>query len=157
VPRAVKWFTTMFTDQAIASAGILPITLLDAVDQANMKGSTVTRMIIDIWGQADVLSARKRLDIGIIWIDTDAVIASALPDPEVESERADWLFRGTEFYVGTSSTPANARMWPRSWDIRSQRKCTSDLDQLMLIAKVNAITSGGILFSGTVRVLLRLP
>jgi len=160
MPRALKWYTKHFTDVALASGLAIQQELLGAVDQANQKGSTVTRLIIDVWGQCDTENTRKRVDMGILWVDGDAFTAGAFPDPEIDTERADWLWRATEQYIGTSGSSGGVfSVGPqrRSWDIRSQRICRADTDMLMMLFKTNAVTTGGIFVTGAIRTLLRLP
>jgi len=154
--RTLKWFTALGNDAAIASAGQGTFNLLSAVDQANLKGSTVTRILFKAWGVPDLAGARKSIDMGITWLDTDAVVAGAFPDVDVAAERVDWLYRSRMFTQGETSV-VQGMVATEVADIRSQRICRADLDQLTLIVDVNSITGGGIFLTFIARILLRLP
>ena len=157
MPRAVKWFTTLGNRQALASGSQNDFNLLAAVSQANMKGSTVTRMIVDMWVDADTASSHKIMDFGILWLDGDAVAANVLPDTDVETERADYILR-SRMVLSAHNVNTEVREGAfRHYDIRAQRICRADTDQLTLVVDLDSGTTGGLFLDFMIRVLIRLP
>jgi len=155
--RTVKWFTTLRTDQVLASGLQTTFDLLAGVAVANRKGSTVTRFLLDIWMTPDTINSRKAIDFGTVWVDSDAVVAGAFPDADVETEKVDWLMRSRMVVLGPNAGSIFLQPPMRSYDIRSQRICRADNDELRLICDINAITTGGVFITFISRVLLRLP
>ena len=156
MPRAVKWFTTLLDEQAIVSGGQKHYDILPDLSTANAKGSTVTRLILDMWLHGDTGNARKICDYGVLWLSSDAFTASAVPELDDQTERPDYLYRGRVYVVGSAPSEMQQVTMKRH-DIRSQRICRSDDDKLTLVMDLNAITAGGIFLTVFARVLVRLP
>ena len=154
--RELKWFTTLRQHVAIASAGNLRVPILGGIEIANMKGSTVTRIIADFWARTDTLNTFKVWDFGILWYPTAAVDSNAYPDLAVEEENYDWLLRSRMFVPG-GNTGQNTVVVEKRFDNRSGRICRSEQDQLMLVSDLNSTFSGGIFLTFIIRVLMRLP
>jgi len=157
VPRAMKWYTSIFNNTAIVNGGTFRRSLLPGIPDALRKGSTVTRILLSLWMENDTFTTLKRLDLGIGWIDEDAFNASAFPDPEDENERFDWIFRDSIVEgIGPSGTNSKDVRVTR-YDLRSQRICRAENDLLIIMGKLDTVNTGGVFFSGLTRVLLRLP
>ena len=154
--RAMKWYTTLVNENAISSGGFLRLPLLSGMSIANMKGSTVTRMIIDIWLRPDTLSSFKILDFGILWYPQAAVDANAFPDLAIEDEKYDWLLRSRMYATGSVSGQ-NPIITEKHYDNGSQRICRATNDILMMLIDLNSVTAGGVFFSMSHRGLVRLP
>jgi len=155
--RAVKWFTTIRQAQALVDGGQITFDLLSALSQANAKGSTVTRMIMDLVTRADTLSSTKATDFGVVWMHADAVAAGAFPDADDEGERVDWLVRGQMITEPPALGSEFGGAGRKSMDLRTQRICRADDDQLRLIFDDPGLGSGGVFVDLMVRTLVKLP
>jgi len=156
--RAVKWFTTLLDEQALVSAGQITFDLLSGLAVANRKGSTVTRLLIDLMINPDTDGSRKLMSFGIVYVDTDAVAAGAFPDSDVADERVDWLMRGRmKVHANAAGETVAVPMATKSYDLRAQRICRAENDQLRMIFDLNSITVGGVFVNGIIRTLVRLP
>ena len=156
MPRAMKWYTSMFNTTAIVNNGTFRRSMLPGIPESLRKGSTVTRILMTLWIANDTASTIKRLDLGIGWIDEDAFNAAAFPDPEDENERFDWIFRDS-LVQGRDSGGNQGDQKYQKYDLRSQRICRAENDLLVLMGKLDGVDTGGVFFSGLTRVLLRLP
>ena len=156
--RTVKWFTTLLNTQALASAGQTNFNLLADLAVANAKGSTVTRLIIDLMVHCDTDGSRKTMDLGVVWLDGDAVAAGAFPEADAASERVDWLMRGRmKIHRFAAASLDMVPIAEKAWDIRSQRICRAERDELQMICDLDALTVGGVFITGIIRTLVRLP
>ena len=155
--RAMKWFTTLRGDQALTDGAQISFDLLAGVDQANKKGATVTRLIISMWIRNDTQQTFKVMDAGVAWVNSDAVAAAALPDPGDEADRADWLLRYRMTNQMDATTSGSQQIEDRHFDIRSQRICRSERDELRLVLEDSGLGNGGLFVTFGARVLLRLP
>ena len=153
--RRLQWFTIFNTDETISNGGQANHNLLSGLDADLAKDSTVTRIILEMWFRPGQLTSTYRVPWGITFVNADAVIAGALPDPGVAGDNTSWLIRSqTEFSSGDlSDSRQDGRV---SMDIRSQRICRSPQEQLHLI--IDLVTSGSALaYDSFSRVLVRLP
>jgi len=154
----MKWFTTLRNNQALADGLALDFPLLADAQQANRRGSTVTRIIIDQWVRNDVQQTFKIADFGIVWAHSQAVATTAaLPDPGLEDDRADWLVRFRMVNQMDATTSGTQQIAHKMMDIRSQRICRSDEDELTYIMKDSGSGNGGLFVTFSIRVLLKLP
>jgi len=154
--RTLKWFTRLQTLVALADNAQLTFNLLNDMSVADMEGSTVTRMLMEIWIRNDVAGNQKTMDWGILWVDEDAVAAGAVPDADDEDERADWIGRGRMSAVTDVLLKPDA-LFHAAYDLRSQRICRTEQDQLTLILDMDSNGAGGVFVSFIVRTLMRMP
>jgi len=147
--RPTKWFTSISNGIVVVSNGQNSINLLSAVEVANRKGSTITRILLKLVAHPEALSW------GLTFVNSDAASAGAFPDTDVATDNVDWLGRGTLFSF--SSSLADQSQDDRfEGDLGASRVWRSEQDQFHLIFDASA--------SGTdttvrvaARVLLRLP
>ena len=157
MPRTLKWFTTLRNDQALTDGAQIEIDLLADLDVANRKGSTVTRLIIDQWIRNDTQQTFKICDTGILWLNGDAFTAGAVPDPGDESDRADWMVRFRMTNQMDATTSGSQQIEDKHLDLRAQRICRAERDQLIWVCEDSGSGTGGLFVTFAIRVLLRLP
>ncbi len=92
------------------------------------------------------------IDQGIVMSDLDAIVAGALPDPEVETEQPGWLWRSTRCIVATDVNDYSQQQ-PLEFNLHSMRKFSGNNDDLELIAVNSSL--GGVFLNGLVRVLVK--
>ena len=158
--RARQWITTLRNNQALIPGVGIEFDLAADLTAGNRKGATIQRTLLELWVRNDTVNSVHHVDFGrcdwFMWIDADAAAAGGFPDPNNETEQADWLMRGRMMVVTEAInllTPLNHRMY----DLRSQRICRAENDQLMLILQTSALAGGGIFVSFLSRVLLLKP
>ena len=151
--RPLKWFTTLVQDQALAAGAGTNHALLTTLEEANAKGSTVTRIILNISLATDTLVTDGFLPFGIVYVNADAVIASAFPDPGVASDNVDWLVRD-QLHTRMSSLSDGSQLARARYDLRAQRVARSAQDQLHLVTFAAGV---GLEYAFFCRVLMRLP
>ena len=156
--RQVMWITreqivTNLASGAITNLGLYSIGIHGGT--LFKKGSTITRMLVDLIVSPDAVAQRVRLYWGIVVVNADARAAGAFPDPEDVTDRPSWLVRGRAEVMADSISDAS--QWKRiELDLRSQRIMRSEEDELQLI--LSAATTGFVLnFSAFIRILVRMP
>jgi len=153
--RPTKWFTSISNGIVVVSNGQNSINLLSAVEVANRKGSTITRILLKLVAHPEAITVLHALSWGLTFVNSDAASAGAFPDTDVATDNVDWLGRGTLFSF--SSSLADQSQDDRfEGDLGASRVWRSEQDQFHLIFDASA--------SGTdttvrvaARVLLRLP
>ena len=143
----------------MASGGQVRIPMLPLLAVGNRKGATVTRLLLEMSWIADADSARKVMNWGITYVNSDAVVALAFPDPSSTLDTPDWIARGQQFAVANSAIASSPgyNVTRKSLDLRSQRICRAEDDELYFIIDTDAITAGGVFFNHMFRTLVRLP
>ena len=142
--RLVKWFTTLWAQQALAANNQITFDLLDDLSVTQTQGATIQRMLIDIWLRNDTIQGEKAFDWGIVLVSGEAQAAGVFPDPDVEDERVDWLGRG-RMSVYTNALFVQP---PHSYmhrDLRAQRMFRNEFQQLRLICNLDVVAGGGVL------------
>ena len=154
--RAKQWITSLRNNQALVPGVGIEFDIAADLAAGNRKGATVQRVLLELWTRNDTINSVQHMDFGIMWVDTDAVVAGGFPDPNNETEQADWLVRGRMVNV----TPVLNEQSPlnhRTYDLHSQRMCRAENDQLMLILQTSASAGGGLFVSLFSRVLILKP
>ena len=155
--RPLKWFTTSqdFTNLVSNAQTNLFLYGTSSSVAEGVKGSTITRMIVDLTCAPIAVSQRVQLFWGIAIINADARAAGAFPEADDPGDRADWLARGR--LQSTSGNLSNRSEWDQvRLDLHSQRIMRGAEDELHLV--LDAIGSGFTLdFSAYIRVLMKLP
>ncbi len=155
-PRAMKWFTSFQNDLAVADNSQANVELLDGMAIGNVKGSTITRIVLDVVGRLDTVDTFKSLRWGIVQVNSDAAAANAFPDADQESDRADWMFRSQMATI--QNTLSDGAQLPRvTADLRAQRIMRSEETQLHAVFDDSGTGLGGWLVSFMIRVLMKLP
>lgn len=125
-----------------------------AVGARFVKGTTMTRMLIDIAIKPNSISQQVALAWGIVTMNADARAAGAFPDAEDVSDRAGWMMRGR--LVTISANLSEASQWDRrTYDIRSQRVLRDEEQELQLV--LNNITANDLSWSVYIRLLVKWP
>ena len=153
--RPMEWFTNERAFAAIASAGQDNHTLFNAssVGARFVKGTTITRMIIDVRLKPDTVAQQVNLSWGVVVMNADARAAGAFPDVDDISERPGWLVRGrlTAISANLSDMSQQDRVL---LDNRSQRILRNEEDELQFI--VDAGSDGfGMLWFMYIRTLVK--
>ena len=154
--RTLKWFTALRSHQALASAGQTSFPLLAGLPVETAKGATITRMILDMWVLPDTINVVKVMDYGVVFINEDAVAAAAFPETDNEGERPDYIHRGRVFIAANALNLPNPAGIVHK-DLRAQRICRSEEDDLRLICDLDSVAAGGVFITFMSRILIRLP
>ena len=132
--RGTEWFTTDRGFTALGSGSQDNVTLFNAslVGARFVKGTTITRMLIDFIVKNDAIAQTNILYWGIVTMNADARAAGAFPDPLDVSDRAGWMVRGK--ILTNADSLSDSSQWARkTLDIRSQRILHTEEDELQLI------------------------
>jgi len=154
--RPMEWYSTV-TGFAVLAAGAQSNTLLyNAVGQGtrNIKGATITRVIVDLLVKNDTVAQNNELFWGIVIVNADARAAGAFPDPNDMSDRAGWMYRG-RILTNASSLTDRAQWAQKQLDLRSQRLLRTEEDELHIIWNNTGATI--LQFAIFARVLVKLP
>lgn len=155
--RETEWFgLDRTTFQALAGLAQTNETLFSATlaGARFVKGTTITRMLIDIAIRADNVAQTVQLAWGITTMNADARAAGAFPEADDPSDRAGWMVRGRLITIQASLSDAS--QWHRkTLDIRSQRILRNEEEELQLILDNQSATD--LNFSVYVRVLVKWP
>ena len=154
--RVLKWFTTLRNLQAIADNSFQTFNLLEDMSVADEEGSTVTRILLEMWAYNDTANNAKTMDWGIVFVNSDAVAVSAFPDADDEDERVDWLGRGRLFVI-TDTLNKGEAVSHAMYDLRAQRIHRVENEQLRLVCDLDLNGTGGIWLTFIARVLMRMP
>ena len=158
MPRAMQWITSYVGFGPLLGSGSqtnVPLYTVADRGPGFIKGSTVTRMVIDIRMRASALAQLVVLNWGILLVDGEAAAVGILPEADDLSERAGWMVRGVLTTIQDSLSDSS--QWDRAqMDIRSQRVLRAERDELHLI--LDAGTTGFALeWHVFIRVLMKLP
>ena len=137
--RSTEWFTLDRRDQGLATDDQTNETLFNAtsVGARSVKGTTITRMLIDLNLRAGSIAQRVNLYWGILVMNADARAAGAFPEADDVSDRAGWMVRGNMSTI--MSDLSDGSQWLRIHrDIRSQRILHTEEDELQLILDSSA-------------------
>ena len=133
--RGLQWYTsqnTAFSTLSAAGQSNLPLYTTADVTATAMKGSTVTRTLVDITIAANAVAQRVALAWGLAVINGDAANAGVFPDPEDLSDRPGWLARGLIQTIQASLSDSSQEKQIRV-DLRSQRILRAEEDEYHLI------------------------
>jgi len=155
--RPTQWYSAHIDRNALASGAITSHELFGTatVTATAVKGSTVTRFLIDLTVHPQSLTVVVNLFWGLVLLNADAVAAGGLPDPVDTSDRPDYLVRGW-LQSGSGNLSDLSQDRRVSLDIRSQRIIRSEEDQLRIVfqASTSGITLDYSFFS---RALIKRP
>ena len=133
--RGTEWFTSDQAFAGLAAGAQANVALFSAglIGARFVKGTTITRIVMDITMQAQAVAQQANLLFGIVRMNADAVIAGGFPDPNDVSDRAGWMVRGKLQTIQDSLSDSS--QWDRRrYDIRSQRIMRAEEDELQIIA-----------------------
>ena len=153
--RSLRWFSTFADAQTVTAGGQSNNSLLSLVDSADMKGATITRMIVQLVLASGAADQIGRVKWGIVVVSEDAAVAAAFPEADFASDQADWLVRGAEL-VRQSDVDDGSQHVRVFRDLRAQRVIRSADDQLHFIIDKDS-TTGTVNYDLFTRVLLRMP
>ena len=154
--RPFEWYETAATMTSLGANAQTHAVIRSAIDQgaANLRGSTVTRLVGWVALKASTLTVLAELAFGIIIVNADARIAAALPDPNDPSDRANWMYR--DRLLCQSGNLSDSSQWDRiRFDIRSQRIMRSEEDELVIIFNAGPLNNPDFAFN--IRSLIKLP
>jgi len=156
--RTMEWFTGTQGFLQLNDTLTDNFTLFNALSfgAERIKGSTVTRMIIDMILQAESVAQTVTFDWGIVTMNADARAAGAFPDPEDVSDRAGWMVRGRMRTI--QSSLSDGSQWARlNLDLRSQRVLHTEETELQLIVHNSSGGAFALKWAPYIRVLMKMP
>ena len=155
--RATQWLSTYKGRGNLASGVQDNLLLVNETELGvrEVKGATVTRILLDIRLEASSVAQQVQMHWGIVVVNADARAAGAFPDADDYGDRADWLVRGHLRTI--QSDLSDASQWDRvRADLRAQRILRSEESELHLI--VDAGSDGfTMIWTAFIRVLMKLP
>ncbi len=153
--RPTEWFTTSRLFTLLADGAQTNETLLSAagIGARFIKGTTITRMIIDLRLKPATIAQQTSLFWGIVVMNSDARAAGAFPDTDDVSDRPDWMIRGRMQSISENLSKLSNQDH-RVIDLKSQRVLHSEEDELQLIFD-NTSEGFAIFFSLFIRVLVK--
>ena len=152
--RTYQWYSILDENEtALASGSQIEKDLLGDLVQDERKGATITRIILDLIIAPDTIAQVTFTSYGLCMVNKDAVSAGAVPEADVNADRADWLLRGRSRNLsGNLSDPT--QVFHREYDLRAQRVLRSEEQTLALI--LDHGSGGGIDFFWMSRILMKL-
>ena len=124
--------TTDFGDLAVGSQTNLLLFNDTTFGGLHVKGTTLTRTLIDLRLRADAVAQDVQLTWGITTVNSDARAAGAFPDPNDHGDRASWVVRGRMLTIQDSLSDKS--QWDiAQLDLRSQRVFRDEQQELHLI------------------------
>jgi len=154
--RATEWVSKDVIFTSLTSASQQTQNLYRGADVAwSVKGSTVTRILLDFEMRPSVVAQVCRIYWGIVIVNADAVAALVFPDADDMTERSDWLARG--MLTATMSDVQDSSQWKGIHrDLRAQRVMRAEDDELRLV--VDAGSDGFTMtWRAMIRTLVKLP
>ena len=158
---------TAWDDQLVNTVNLVegtqaPVLLAENVADPEKRGCTIVRMLIGIQimpSNPNTANGTQRVMIGVGVTSDDAFSAGALPDLETDADFPvqGWMYRDS-FVVVDIASGGNPGMVVRiEKDIRAQRKI--DRSTPFLVLRTNTIQGStiGVMYSGIVRILYKLP
>ena len=160
MPRRTTWEDTAFA-VGIAT-GAQQLTALDGVlSQADAQGLTLTRMIIDLSCFSSTVAGAwgvQRLALGVGIASREALAASAVPDPNTDTEEPPrgWVWKTTVAIAqnGIGTPVVTARIMV---DNRAKRRLDSGRLYIALNNDAELGTTFAVRIIGNIRALFLLP
>jgi len=155
--RETEWFTLQRAFADLAPDGQTNETLFNAISIGGrfIKGTTITRMIIDMTFRNQTAAQDNIATWGILVMNADARAAGAFPEADDVSDRAGWMIRAQELFNAVAV--ASSSDWKRTFvDLKSQRLLRTEEDELQLIID-NRSGSFTFAWAAYIRVLVKWP
>ncbi len=154
--RPFEWYSAFIDFADLAAGSQTNMLMYNAVTHGtrNIKGATITRMLMELVVRSNSVAQDNILFWGIVIVNSDARAAAAFPEPRDVSDRPDWLARGR--MQNKQSDLSDSSQWTtKTLDLRTQRIIRAEEDELHLIID----NDGSLIFewSAYVRTLVRLP
>ncbi len=151
--RQVQWYDSILAD-TVPAVSQIGIDLTQNLPVQNLKGTTVTRILVDFRIRHGVTAVGNALAWGITLVDEDALTAAALPDANEESEQPGWLFRGAQNFRVSDVNDYTQEVAIKQ-DLKGQRKFAGNSSRLVLL-----VSNGGanaVFLNGMIRLLVKKP
>ncbi len=152
--RGLYWDDTII-DKSLATGAQTSDSLLQGVPSDEIKGMTVTRLIMSLWMIQLTAGTGSTYAGGIYVVEDDAFAAAAMADPGEVGDDAGWLWRVMQVPVVTSVVNDSTQFTRFAVDLRAQRKFPGEDYTLVLVQQ----NTGGPTFNldGYVRTLCKRP
>ena len=152
--RTTEWYSKDIGIATLATGLLATLELYSIADvtATEIKGSTITRTLLQIRMNSNSISQNNELFWGLVQVNADAAAAAAFPDPEDLSDRPGWLARGKMENI--QSDLSDSSQWTMlSIDLRGQRIMrTEETEYFLLIRNSGAFT---LQWSAYVRTLIK--
>ena len=135
--RQTEWFDTNADAQTLTTGSQSNNELLSQMVTDEVKGSTITRILMQLTLRAGTVDTVGLVKWGIVVVNGDAAAADAFPDADVASDRADWMAKGAELVVMSSLTQSH-QVLRIARDLRAARIMRSEEDELHFIIDQNS-------------------
>ena len=131
------WVTDALDPLTVAQNAQGVSELLTNVDTAVQAGATVMR-IIGTWGaRANSSDSVGAMKIGILVMSEDALLASALPEMDLDHPR--WLFLDERFIYDGFITETGNQWNQRDFDVSSRRRLDHESKLAVIVENVSSI------------------
>ena len=158
--RMTAWDDEIF-ESILATGAVVSVPLMVNVSDAEKRGCTLIREIINLTFRADtmvVAEGSQRVTCGLALSSDDAFAGAALPDAHVAADFpvGGWLWR-EQIFVRDSAV-AHAGQVVSIWrDLRASRKCDRSTVYLTVKNEGDAGTAFNVNVQGMIRLLYKLP
>ncbi len=151
--RQVQWYDNILFD-TITTGAQIGINLSANLPEQNLKGTTVTLMLVNLTVRHTAVNQDNSISWGITLADEDAFNAAALPDTNDETEQPGWLFRGAGDLSVTNVFDRS--QWLKVEAVlKGQRKFTGNLAKLFFLMTNTGASS--VIVSGMICLLVKKP
>ena len=149
--RQTEWLDSII-NSTIPSSNIIQVVLSDQMNESQLKGATVLRVILDLAAGLVTAGTGGVLSLGIAMVLDAAVAATSLPVPATSGEQPGWLWRASQ---GVFTTAPNDKSQQTLWkaDIKARRRFSGADSNLVFIMETG-VASANINLDGLIRVLV---
>ncbi len=150
-PRRVARWIDQFINLNVSTGGQITENLTVNLADAEKKGATLVRTIIDLEMNLSAPGSGGFVTLGATLVELDAIAAGAFPDVDISGEQPGWTFRMRK-NVFTSSTNNHSESTQFIGDFKSKRTLRGLSFDYMLIIDAGVLTAS-VNIDGSVRTL----
>jgi len=162
--RAPRRSTTWIEENAdtiVATGALHGETLVNVPGNFSLVRSTITRILLTVVFEAsaaEVAGDALRLDFGIAILSSDAVAASALPDPSTSTpDSGMWLLRDMAELVLIATVRDPRSTMRMTYDLKGQRILRQDNVVQLILKNTDISGAADMALRVMSRVLVKLP
>ena len=151
--RPVFWDDTI-VNESLANGAVAVFGLDQGIPEDELKGITVTRLLLQFSLQAQTVNTSGQFHAGIYVAENDAVAALAVADPQTVSDDAGWMWRVANQVWASSNINDSSQFLRVREDLRAQRTYPGE-DYTLIIHMVNNNALGSVNIDGIIRTLYK--
>ena len=141
-------------DKTVTGGNSTDDTLVLGIPEDEIKGMTLTRLLMDLTIVAVTAGTGSIYAGGIFMAEGDAFAAAALPDPQEVGDDAGWVWRVAGIPVFNNDPNDRAQALRYVLDLRAQRKFIGE-DYVLVIRNHNEGGASALNMNGFIRCLFK--